>query len=72
MTDRNNPFNPHQARDNGQFNALNYSFKIPIAYNRPHYTFEFSYKYSIPGNVEGMLMNRRESFYNLTLYYVFY
>jgi len=68
----NNPNNPHLARDNGEFNALNYSFKLPIAYNRPHYTLEFSYKYSIPVNVEGMLMNRRESFYNLTFYYVFY
>jgi hypothetical protein len=58
--------------DNGKFNTLNYSFKIPIAYNRPHYTFEFSYKYSIPVNVEGALMNRKESFYNLTFYYVFY
>jgi hypothetical protein len=60
------------AGDNSQFNALNYSFKIPIAYNRPHYTFEFSYKYSIPVNVEGILKNHKESFYNLTFYYVFY
>lgn len=58
--------------DNGKFNALNYSFKIPVAYNRPHYTFEASYKYSIPVNVEGALMNKREAFYNLTFYYVFY
>jgi hypothetical protein len=60
------------ARDNSQFNALNYSFKIPIAYNRPHYTVEASYKYSIPVNVEGILKNHKESFYNLTFYYVFY
>jgi hypothetical protein len=60
------------AGDNSQFNALNYSIKIPIAYNRPHYTFEASYKYSIPVNVEGILRNHRESFYNLTFYYVFY
>ncbi|MDB5025348.1 MAG: hypothetical protein JWP78_3103 [Mucilaginibacter sp.] len=60
------------AGRNSEFNALNYSFKIPIAYNRPHYTFEFSYKYSIPVNVEGILKNHRESFYNLTFYYVFY
>jgi hypothetical protein len=65
-------YNPKYARDNSEFNALNYSFKIPIAYNRPHYTFEFSYKYSIPVNVEGILMNHKESFYNLTFYYVFY
>jgi hypothetical protein len=58
--------------NNGRFNALNYSFKLPIAYNRPHYTFEASYKYSIPVNVEGALMNKRESFFNLTFYYVFY
>lgn len=63
---------PKYARDNSRFNALNYSFKIPIAYNRPHYTVEFSYKYSIPVNVEGVLRNYKESFYNLTFYYVFY
>jgi len=60
------------AADNSYFKALNYSFKIPIAYNRPHYTIEASYKYSIPVNVEGILHNHRESFYNLTFYYVFY
>jgi len=66
-------FNPDNVPyNNGRFNALNYSFKIPIAYNRPHYTFEASYKYSIPVNVEGALKNKRESFYNLTFYYVFY
>jgi hypothetical protein len=58
--------------NNGRFNFLNYSFKLPIAYNRPHYTFELSYKYSIPVNVEGALKNKREGFYNLTFYYVFY
>lgn len=62
---------PYQY-NNGRFNALNYSFKVPIAYNRPHYTFEFAYKYSIPVNVEGTLRNRKESFYNLTFYYLFY
>ena len=60
------------AKHNSEFDMLNYSFKIPIAYNRPHYTFEFAYKYSIPVNVEGILRNHRESFYNLTFYYVFY
>ncbi|PWK72949.1 hypothetical protein LX99_04280 [Mucilaginibacter oryzae] len=65
-------FDPRYAARNRRFNMLNYSFKIPVAYNRPHYTFEFSYKYSIPVNVEGVLLNRRESFYNLTFYYVFY
>jgi hypothetical protein len=58
--------------NNGRFNALNYSFKIPIAYNTPHYTFEASYKYSIPVNVEGALRNRSEGFLNLTFYYLFY
>ncbi|MFI5161168.1 MAG: hypothetical protein ACHQHN_07815 [Sphingobacteriales bacterium] len=66
------PLYPQYAGYNSQFRMLNYSFKIPIAYNRPHYTFEFAYKYSIPVNVEGILNNRRESFYNLTFYYVFY
>jgi len=60
------------AKHNSEIDMLNYSFKIPIAYNRPHYTFEFAYKYSIPVNVEGILRNHRESFYNLTFYYVFY
>ena len=60
------------AKHNSEIDMLNYSFKIPIAYNRPHYTFEFAYKYSIPVNVEGILRNHKESFYNLTFYYVFY
>jgi hypothetical protein len=68
----NDPNDPDYARHNSWFNALNYSVKLPIAYNRPHYTLEFAYKYSIPVNVEGLLRNRRESFYNLTFFYVFY
>src|ERR1700744_2926424 len=67
-----NPGAPRLARDNSEFNVLNYSFKIPIAYNRPHYTLEFAYKYSIPVNVEGLLKNHHESFYYLTFFYVFY
>jgi len=58
--------------NNGRFNALNYSVKIPIAYNRPHYTFEASWKYSIPVNVEGALKNRHEVFFNLTFYYLIF
>lgn len=64
--------NGRGARANAKFNLLNYSFKVPVAYNTPHYTLEFSYRYSVPVNVEGALMNHRESFYNLTFYYVFY
>lgn len=66
------PLYPQYAAYDSEFHALNYSFKIPIAYNRPHYTFEFSYKYSVPVNIEGIFNNRKESFYNLTFYYVFY
>lgn len=58
--------------NNGRFNALNYSIKLPIAYNRPHYTFEAAWKYSIPVNVEGALKNRHEVFFNLTFYYLFF
>jgi hypothetical protein len=58
--------------NNGRFNALNYSFKLPIAYNRPHYTFEASWKYSVPVNVEGALKNHHEFFLNLTFYYLFF
>lgn len=66
------PLYPRYASYNSEFQLLNYSIKIPIAYNRPHYTFEFAYKYSVPVNVEGILHNHRESFFNLTFYYVFY
>lgn len=58
--------------DNGKFTVLNYSFKLPIAYNRPHYTLEASWKYSIPLNVDGALHNHRELFFNLTFYYLFF
>ncbi|WP_419788649.1 hypothetical protein [Mucilaginibacter sp. SP1R1] len=63
---------PGAARRNREFNMLNYSFKVPVAYNRPHYTLEASWRYSIPVNVEGTLENRRESFFNFTFYYLFY
>jgi hypothetical protein len=71
------PFVPNDddlriAQNNSQFKVLNYNIKIPIGYNRPHYTLEASYKYSIPKNVEGSLMNKHESFFNLTFYYIFY
>ncbi|MDB5124455.1 MAG: hypothetical protein JWP94_2584 [Mucilaginibacter sp.] len=68
----NNEASESHAYNNGRFNALNYSIKIPIAYNRPHYTLEASWKYSIPVNVEGQLKNRREVFFNLTFYYIFF
>ncbi|MDB5061683.1 MAG: hypothetical protein JWP67_1526 [Mucilaginibacter sp.] len=64
--------NGEHARSNAMFNVLNYSFKVPLAYNRPHYTLEASWKYSMPVNVEGALKNHRESFFNFTFYYVFY
>ena len=63
---------PLPRYNNGRFTALNYSFKLPIAYNRPHYTLEASWKYSIPVNVEGILKNRHEVFFNLTFYYLFF
>jgi hypothetical protein len=65
-------FGPSSDFNNGRLNMLNYSFKVPIAYNRPHYTFEVSYKYSIPVNVEGALQNKHESFVNASFFYVFY
>jgi len=67
------PMPPADAADkNSQFNLLNYSLKLPIAYNRPHYTLEAAYKYAIPVNVQGKLINNHESFFNLTFYYLFY
>ncbi len=63
---------PSSRYNNGRFNVLNYSIKLPIAYNRPHYTLEASWKYSIPVNVEGELKNRHEVFFNLSFYYLFF
>ena len=63
---------PQNPYNNGRFNALNYSVKLPIAYNRPHYTLEASWKYSIPVNVEGELKNKHELFFNMTFYYLFF
>lgn len=60
------------ANSNRQFKPLNYSIKLPIAYNRPHYTIEANTRYSIPVNVEGQLKNKKELFFNLTFYYLFY
>jgi hypothetical protein len=66
------PVFPQYAAYDSEFHMLNYSFKLPVAYNRPHYTLEFAYKYSVPVNIQGIFNNHRESFYNLTFYYVFY
>lgn len=63
-------YNP--SRNNGRFSVLNYYFKLPIAYNTPHYTLEAAYRYSIPVNVENTLQNKHASFFNLTFYYLFY
>ena len=60
------------AIKNTQFNALDYNIRIPVSYNRPHYTIEAAYKYSMPVNVQGSLFNSNESFFNLTFYYLFY
>ena len=60
------------AIKNTEFLPLDYSFRLPLAYNRPHYTIEAAYKYSIPVNVQGSLLNSNESFFNLTFYYLFY
>lgn len=60
------------AGPNRVFNPLNYSLKLPLAYNRAHYTFEASWKYSIPVNVEGPNLHQNNTFFNLTFYYVFY
>ena len=81
----NNHNDPNQPPPNGMpvypndyavkntlFNPLNYNFRFPIAYNRPHYTIEAAYKYSIPVNVQASLYNSNESFFNLTFYYLFY
>jgi hypothetical protein len=78
--DHEDPNKPHgkqplpndYAVKNTQFNDLNYNFRLPLAYNRPHYTIEAAYKYSIPVNVQGSLFNSNESFFNLTFYYLFY
>lgn len=63
---------PQDKHNNRDLNVLNYSFKLPIAYNRPHYTLEATPKYSIPVNVDGNIKNRREFFLSLTFYYLFY
>lgn len=63
---------PFPTYNNGRFNTLNYSFKLPVAYNRPHYTLEAAWKYSVPVNVEGVLQNKHEVFFNLTFYYLFF
>lgn len=61
-----------ESKMNREFNPLNYSFRLPVAYNRPHYTIEATYKYSVPVNVEGALLNRHESFFYLRFFYLFY
>ena len=69
------PTPPNEAdyqNANRNFTMLDYNIRIPIAYNRPHYTIEASYKYSIPVNVQGFLTTTHQSFFNLTFYYDFF
>ncbi|RVU00254.1 hypothetical protein EOD41_12275 [Mucilaginibacter limnophilus] len=65
-------YSARMDRNNRRFTVLNYYFKVPVAYNMPHFTLEASYRYSIPVNVENVLQNKHASFFNLTFYYLFY
>ncbi|GAB3925120.1 hypothetical protein [Mucilaginibacter myungsuensis] len=64
--------NPNSARGNRQFKPLNYSLRIPIAYNRAHYTIEANTRFSVPVNAPGQIRNHQEVFFNLTFYYLFF
>lgn len=60
------------TRYNKKFQTLNYNFKLPIAYNRPHYSLESAWKYSIPVNTQSGATNKPQSFFTLNFYYIFY
>lgn len=57
--------------ETSQFNLLTTAFKIPLAYNRPHYSLEGSYQLSLPNNSSG-LDAKSQSFFTVGFYYLFY
>jgi len=54
-----------------RFSLLSYNIKLPLAYSRTHYTFEAAYMVSVLNNKKEKLLNRAQSFFNLSFYYLF-
>ena len=53
------------------FDLLSYNFKLPLAYNRTHYTIETSYQLSVLGKNLAGYSSPTRSFFNLSFYYMF-
>jgi len=54
------------------FNYITSAIKLPLAYNRAHYTVEAAYQLSVPNkNFEG-IVHENQSFFTLSFTYLFY
>jgi len=53
------------------FNVLSYNFKIPLAYNRPHYVLQAEYQLSILSNHVAANAGKVNSFLTFSFYYQF-
>lgn len=53
------------------FDLLSYNLKLPLAYNRTHYTVETTYQFSVLSNKVTEVSNKPRSFFNLSFYYLF-
>lgn len=53
------------------FNILSYNFKVPLAYNRTHYTVEAAYQISVLSNQVQSNAGEVNSFLTLSFYYQF-
>ncbi len=54
-----------------RFDMLSYNFKLPVSYNKPHYTIEAAYELAILGSNVEAISRRPNSFFNLSVYYSF-
>ena len=58
--------------ESSNFSLITTAFKLPLAYNRPHYTVEAAYQLSLPNkNFEG-IVHENQSFFTLSFTYLFY
>jgi len=54
------------------FDLVTTNFRLPLAYNRPHYTLEAAYQLSVPNkNFEG-IVHENQSYFTLSFFYLFF
>jgi hypothetical protein len=67
----NNNGNNTNTVETTDFNILSYNFKLPLAYNRPHYVLEAAYQLSLLSNHVEADPGKTNSFLTFSFYYQF-